>query len=177
MAINGSRSDYPSSLDDWGTAHVNNQCERFRASLWNRIQDAVYALERHTRRVLLTGEAGSLRTDPGVDRPKLLAKTCLLTFGGGTTETKTGTLPAFTAEELAFLDEVPFAPEHNVQLEVRRLPDGTHTQRAFKAALQSPVQPDGVGQTVTIAPVRDAAGDTNYRVPEGTYVLSLLITR
>jgi hypothetical protein len=178
MAIDGESSDFPERLDDWGEAFKNNQCppERFRASRMNALHDALYNLEQHTRRVLITGDT-NLRTDTGADRPKLMVKTFVVTVTGGDAETKTANLEAFTTAELAFWDGNPLAATHNVHLYVRKIRVDNTEKQSYVAGLASPVVASGSGQTITLAPLRDTTGETNLKIGNGDYIVTLLITR
>jgi hypothetical protein len=176
VAIDGHRSTYPTSLDDWGAAYENNQCQRFHASRWNTIEDAIYNLERHTRRVLLTGEANSIHTDPGNDRPKLLVRTFVVVVTGTAAETKTVSMPALTAGELAHFGGKPFEAGNNVQLFARGIPPHSGPG-VYVAGLKSPINDDSSGQQIVLAPTRDSAGDEDNKVPPGSFIITMLITR
>lgn len=180
MAIDGSRSDFPDALDDWGNEYENNLCERWTAQRWNEIQDAVYALERQTQRALQAGDDNFPAGVDGASRPRLLAKVVATVVAGPAAETKDVAMPVFTAEEKALFDGLPLAALNTLTLQVRIVTPDSVGQRAYVAALKSPLSDfsGDSGWTVTLSPLRDAASEsTNLKVGAGTYIITVLIQR
>ena len=179
MAINGSRSAFPGAIDDWGNEFENNQCQRWRADRWNWIQDAVYALEKQTRRVVITGDSRYRSAAEGWARPRMLFKVYQVELTGSPSEVKVATLPAFTADEKALFDGTPLGPECTVTLQVRKLTPEGRAKGAFVCGLQTPLTDysGDSGFQVAVSTLRDRTDGGEIRVASGTYLITLMINR
>lgn len=180
MAIDGSRSNFPAALDDWGNEYENNVCQRWSGERWNEIQDAVYALERQTQRGVQAGNDAFPAPVEDWGRPRMLVKVVTAVIAGPAAETKDFVMPAFSAAEKALFDGEPLDFPNTVTLQVRIITRDTVGQRNYVVSLKTPVSDlsGDSGWTVTISPLRDAASDgSNLKVGAGTYVITVMINR
>ena len=178
MAIDGNRSDFPTSLDDWGEELDNNSCQLVDATFFNTMEDAIFNLEKHTLRVMQTDMNGILSTTiSGSARPKVLYKTYTMVITGAKTVTRTATLSGFTTAEKSLFNGTPLASGNNIHLQIRKA-DGIPEIRnkSFHIGLTNPITDTSgdSGIPVTAATIRHGNGDDEMSA--GTFIVSLMIT-
>lgn len=178
MPISGRRSSYPGNPDNWGEAKVNDVCQTLTAEYWNTIQDATYALERHTLGVLQTGAAGILtHAVSGANRPAILYKTYTLTLTGSPSLTKTARLSGFTAAEKSLFGGTPLATGNHIVIAIRRLPGDSLPRVCYRAVVQAPMNTDTSGDSgwwIGVSRMRTVGGHPD--TDPGTYVATVMIT-
>lgn len=181
MAIDGTGSTFPTSLDDWGNAKENNVCEVVDSTFFNRMEHATFALENHTLRIMRTGEAGVItHSTSGADRPKVLFKTYTVVLTGSSTNTKSIPLSGFTATEKALFNGTPLASGNNVHVQIRRTEgrSSPHSVRdkSFHCGISNPITDTSgdTGWTLVASTIRHGAGDEN--IGPGLYTISVMIT-
>jgi hypothetical protein len=178
MAIDGSRSDFPTSLDDWGEELDNNSCQFVDAGFFNTMEDAVFSLEKHTLRVMQTDLNGILgMTISGSTRPKVLYKVYTFVGTGAKSVTKTTTLSGFTTAEKNLFNGTPLASGNSVHLQIRRA-DGQPDIRnkSFHVGITNPITDisGDSGIPITASTIRHGNGDDE--IGAGTYIISLMVT-
>ena len=174
MPIDGHRSTYPTTIDDWGSAFVNDQLQRFTAEEFNKIEDALFNLEKSSLRTVVTGD-DTLPMSTNLSRPVFFVKTWVAVVSGGDSDTKTGTIPAFTSDELALFGGKPFSDQNVAQLFVRKI-KAAHESGGYIAGLSGDIDPTGASQGWIIAPLRDQGQDGAIKVPAGSYIFTLVLT-
>jgi hypothetical protein len=177
MAINGSRSTFPTTLDSWGAAFTNNSCEIVDAGFFNRMQDALFQLEVYTRRTIQTGKNGVL-TPPtsGEGRPHIMFKSFTVSATGAASITKDLVIPGsmFTTAEKNLFGGTPLASGNVIHVQVRRTVGDAFPARAFIGGILSIPALDGSsGMTVRITRVTH---DPTATVDATSYTVSLMIS-
>lgn len=173
MAINGQTSNFPAQVDDWGEEFVNDIQQVFYSARWNKIQDAVYNLERHTSRLLLAGTAAD-PSETGAARPLALYKVFQITLTGNKSDVKRATIadPLFTSAEKALFGGHPLSSSNNILMAVRKaVPDNSH---GYAVGLV-PGTLDDSGDSGMVVEVAHSCPARHRRVFAGSYILSLRI--
>lgn len=173
--INGSSSDFPLGVDDWGQEFTNDNCEKLTAARWNQIQDSVYALEKCTQFLVRSGRP-EYPSNLAAGRPVVLYKTYTVTVTGSDSEIKAASLSGFTTAEKALFAGEPLNPRYHQVLQVRKTPPTQRREHYFLAGLRGPLTDysGDSGWSVLLSNLADR--DREYQVPAGTYVLSLMIS-
>lgn len=178
MAIDGHRSTFPATVDDWGSAFQNNLCQIVDAEWFNKIQDATFTSEVKTRRTFLTGQDG-VYTPPtsGTARPHIMFKAYTVTLTGSATTTKTAIVPApaFNAAEKAMFGGTPFASGNMIHTQIRKVGGDPQIQFSYHGGVIRPTDASGdSGFNFVASTARHGNSDTT--ISAGTYVVSLMIT-
>lgn len=176
MPINGSTSTFPVTVDDWGQEVTNDTCQRLTAGRWNEIQDATYALERHTQYPLKSGNS-LYPSDVNTTRPQQVYKTYTVTLTGASSEAFTASLSGFSAAEKSALGGTPLHPTNSMVLQVRKVAPTTALEDAVVCGLLGPLSDysGDSGWQIQISNMRDQLGV--YDVSAGTYIVTVVITR
>lgn len=176
--INGSRSTYPVTLDDWGQEKTNDSCTFVDAEYFNTLQDATYNLERYTQRVLLVGNA-SLTTPATSGRANTLYKTFVVTATGTASEVKTLQGPTFSTSEKAAFDGTPLASGICKVFQVRKILVDESKGYGVVASLRGPISdPSGdSGWFIQLSTLIDDRGTGAVKVYAGTYIVTAMFVR
>lgn len=179
MPITGRSSTYPPTYDDWGAELLNNNCTTVMDSLFNRMEDATYNLERFTINPLNTGLEDVLESaSAAATRPALLVKTYLVSLTGVPSNTKLVQMPAFSAAEKAMFLGAPLASSGTINVQIRKIGGAQELRVRPIATLVTPVA-DYSGDTawyVRVTTIRDKTDTTDFKITLGTYVISLMIS-
>lgn len=178
IIIDGHRSTYPTTVDDWGSAFVNNICQLVDAEWFNKIQDACFNTEVKTRRTFLTGQTGVFQPAPsGVARPHMMFKAYTVTLTGSATTTKTVVIPgpAFNAAEKTLFGNTPFASGTIIDIQIRKVGGDSAVKFSYHCGLIRPTDVSGdSGFQIVASTIRH--GNSDFTISAGTYVVSLFIT-
>src|SRR5947209_4510411 len=143
MAIDGHRSTFPTTVDDWGAYFTDNICQGLTALRFNTIEDALFAIESHSHHLLVSGQSGVLT--PAVSgslRPRLLFKTYVVTATGSAATTYAFSLSGFTTTEKALFGGTPLASGNLIHVQIRKAAGDAYNQTAYHCAVLGPITDD-----------------------------------
>lgn len=172
----GRRSNYPTSIDNYGDLHTDNNCDLITAERYNFIGDTVNRLQYGTQDVLHTGASFFTHSVTGTNRPKVLIKPFTITIigGGASLKTASSPIPLFDAAEKALFGGTPLASGQCIHVQVRKSPGDTIQAKSYLAAIPGPIADTSGDSGVVIGVSLIGSGLGN--VEAGTYVVTMFIT-
>lgn len=177
MAIDGHRSTFPTTVDNWGNAFTDNICEVMTAARFNTIEDALFALESHTHHLFVSGLPSVLT--PAVSgslRPKLLFKTYVVGATGSAVSTYTFSLSGFTTQEKSLFNGTPLASGNLIQVQIRKAGGDAYSQTAYHCAVLGPITDDSGDSGWRVVAANSRHGNGQVTIGPGTFVVSVMVT-
>lgn len=175
--IDGHRSTYPVTLDDWGAEFTDNVCQTLSASRFNALQDALYTLESHTQHLVISGAPGVFT--PAVSgslRPKLMFKSYVVTATGSAVSTYTFTLSGFTGPEKSLFGGTPLASGNLIHVQIRKAVGDAYRETAYHCGVLGPILDDSGDSGWRVVAANSRHGNGQVAIGPGTFVVSVMIT-